>query len=98
MAGYRLSVEAEADLAGIYEYSVLTFGLKKAQEYLFGMNSAFTLLGENRRLGRDCSYIYPHSRRHEYARHVIYYRLEGSDILVLRVLHASQDPMINFLR
>jgi plasmid stabilization system protein ParE len=34
MAVYSLSAKAAADLSGIYEYTILNFGLTKAREYL----------------------------------------------------------------
>ena len=33
MAGYRLTIRAEADVVAIYEYSILTFGPERAGAY-----------------------------------------------------------------
>ncbi len=41
MAVYRLSPQAADDLDGIYEYTILTFGLEQEQDYLTGLHSHF---------------------------------------------------------
>ena len=93
MADYPLTPDADADLAAIYEYSILNFGLARARSYVLGLHHAFGLLGEFPRLGRDFSRVKPNCRRHDYASHLIYYRLEDDGVLILRVLHESQDPL-----
>ena len=37
MADYKLSAKADADLAGIFEYTILNFGLEQARTYLPGL-------------------------------------------------------------
>jgi toxin ParE1/3/4 len=44
MADYKLSDEADAELDHIYEFSILNFGLEKAQEYLSGFHDSFSAL------------------------------------------------------
>lgn len=61
MAGYSLSSKAAADLDGIYEYTILHFGLEQARVYLFGLHERFQILAEQPTQGarpmnlhRDC--------------------------------------------
>ncbi|MEK9141767.1 MAG: type II toxin-antitoxin system RelE/ParE family toxin [Nitrospirota bacterium] len=61
MAGYSLSSKAAADLDGIYEYTILHFGLEQARVYLFGLHERFQMLAEQPTQGprpmnsrRDC--------------------------------------------
>lgn len=93
MAGYRLTARADADLSAIYEYSIVNFGLERARTYLQGLGDAFESLVENPRMGLDCGHIKHGHRRHTHVSHSIYYRLHDQGIEVLRVLHASQDPL-----
>jgi len=51
MAVYSLSSKAAADLDGIYEYTILHFGLEQARVYLLGLHERFEILAEHRRRG-----------------------------------------------
>lgn len=37
MAVYSLSAKAAADIDGIYEYTILQFGLEQARAYVYGL-------------------------------------------------------------
>lgn len=57
-----LSLEAEKDLVDIFEYSLMEFGVHKAELYTLSFQDAFDLLGENpvvgkkeTRLNRGCA-------------------------------------------
>ena len=73
MAAYRLSGKAEADLDGIYEYTIASFGLAQARDYLNGLHERFRRLAEQPLLGRDAPRISPGLRRHEHRSHVVFY-------------------------
>lgn len=44
MAAYSLSAKAVADIDGIYEYTILDFGLEQARAYLLGLHERFEML------------------------------------------------------
>ena len=88
---YKLSELAAEDFAGIYEYSLLNFGLQQAEHYTEDLESALLLLSESPRMGRDASNILAGVRRHEFENHSIFYRERASDILILRILHQNMD-------
>lgn len=92
MASYRLTNRAEARLVAIYEYSMVTWGLPRARDYLADLHHAFGLLAENPRMGRDISELRRGVRRLVHASHVIYYRAETSGVLILDILGERQDP------
>ena len=46
MASYRLNREALADLDRLYEYGVLTFGLRQADAYFDGIVTRFEEIAE----------------------------------------------------
>jgi toxin ParE1/3/4 len=96
MAKYRLTNKAEAEIEAIYEYSVLSFGLETARDYLVGLHEKFELLAEHQSWGGDYGFIAPGLRRYEYRSHSIYYQVTGSDILIVRMLGNRQDPARQF--
>ena len=91
MAVYSLSAKAAADLSGIYEYTILNFGLTKAREYLTGLHERFEALAENPMQGRGANELLPGLRRLEYESHVVFYVPKAKGIRVVRVLHQNMD-------
>jgi toxin ParE1/3/4 len=47
MAVYSLTTQADADLEGIYEYTIFNFGLAQARNYLDGLRARFDMLAEH---------------------------------------------------
>lgn len=97
MAGYELTEKADSRLEEIYSYSVLTFGLETARRYLDGMHQAFELLAQNPHLGTDQTWIASGYRRLVHELHVIYYRVLEAGVLIVDVLHKTQDPAHHFV-
>ena len=91
MAGYSLSPKAAADLDGIYEYTILNFGLEQAQEYLLGLHERFQTLAQNPMHGRSADQLAPKLRRFEYQSHVVFYLPKHDGVRIVRVLHESMD-------
>ncbi len=97
MADYQLTKMAQRELDGIYEYSILNFGLKKARSYVKGLHACFATLGNNPRMGRDYSHVKEEYRRHEYERHSVYYKRTKTGVLITRILGPGQDPIRNLM-
>ncbi len=97
MADYQLTKKAQRELEGIYEYSILNFGLKKARTYVHGLHTAFTTLADNPRMGRDYSHLKKKYRRYEYERHSVYYKITKTGVLITRILGPGQDPIKNLV-
>ncbi len=95
MVTYQLTNKAESEIEGIYEYSILNFGLKTAQEYITGLHNCFELLAENQSWGNDYGFIIPGLLRYEYRSHSVYYPPMEDDILIVRVLGCRQDPALH---
>lgn len=93
MAGYRLTPAADADFDGIYEYSILTFGEAVADDYALDLVDAFVKLTDNPRVGKSYDHIKPGSRGLVHRSHIIYYIPATDSVIILRVLHQSQDPL-----
>lgn len=91
MAAYRLSRKAAADLDGIHEYTIVSFGLAQARSYLTSLHERFGSLAEQPMLGRSAMRLSPKLRRHEYRSHVVFYVPEDGGVTIVRVLHRSMD-------
>lgn len=92
MAAYQLTNKAEKEIETIYEYSILNFGLRVAQDYLSGLHHCFELLADNQTWGSDYGFIKPGLFRYEYRSHSVYYQPIGDGILIVRVLGSRQSP------
>jgi len=93
---YKLSGLAAEDFAAIYEYTLLNFGVAKADEYTGALDSSLQLLSDEPLMGRECPEIAVGIRRHDHQKHVIFYLPREQDILVVRLLHQQMEPLIHF--
>jgi len=91
MANYHLTRKALSDLDGIYEYGILTFGLRRADVYYDGLIERFGKLANHPQQYPAVDHFRPGYRRSVYHTHSIYYYIKGSDIEIIRVL-GHQDP------
>ena len=86
-----LSQAAEEDLAQIFDYTELEFGLGQAIQYLSEMEKEFYQLRDNPALGRERKEIRAGLRSVPYQSHIIFYRILDNQIRLVRILHASRD-------
>ena len=91
MPGYRLSREAESDIGDIARYTIERFGIEQARTYRDSMISCFQSLAKNPAIGIKADYIREGYRRFDHRSHVIFYKSEGPDILIIRVLHKRMN-------
>ncbi|MEH8017248.1 type II toxin-antitoxin system RelE/ParE family toxin [Rheinheimera muenzenbergensis] len=89
MALYRLSNSADQDFFDVYVYGVQTFGVKQADSYTAGMQIRFQEIADAPRLYQAVDNIRPGYRRSVYGVHAIYYRQDGADVLIVRILRAQ---------
>ncbi len=88
---YRLSRKAEEDIIEIYVAGVELFGSDQAERYHEGLEHAFNFLSNFPFAAAERAELRGSPRVHPYRSHVIVYRLDGPDILVQRIRHASED-------
>ena len=91
MDRYRLSEKTRSDLYRLYEYGVLTFGLRQADNYFDGIISRFQELADKPQLYPKVDYIRKGYRRSVFGVHSIYYTILNDEILITRVL-GREDP------
>jgi toxin ParE1/3/4 len=91
MLKIRLSPLAQADLDGIWEFTVTQWNEAQAESYLLGLDASMKLLAANPRLGRAIDDIRPGYLKFPAASHILIYRLVSGAIEFIRILHKSSD-------
>jgi toxin ParE1/3/4 len=88
---YELSQQADNDLQEIFDFTALKFGEEQAIKYLTGFEELFGALCMHPDMGRSRTEIREGARSYCYVSHVVFYRIAGKRIRIVRVLHASRD-------
>lgn len=91
MTKFRLTTRAALDLSEIADFTLQNFGIEKARSYRDEFNKCFEILVENPQLGRSAAELAPDLRRYEHQSHVVFYILEDTGILIVRILHHRMD-------
>lgn len=91
MAEYRLSPAAESDMEGIWRYTRKQWGIEQAHRYTDTLTAAFQELADTPKTAPACDHIRAGYRRRGVERHIIYFRITGYGIAVVRVLHDRMD-------
>ncbi len=92
---YRLSQAAEDDVTSIAAVGISAFGLEQARRYHDGLFELFALLATNPEMARERPEITPPVRIHRYKSHIVIYRTDGPDIVIIRVRHGREDWMFD---
>jgi toxin ParE1/3/4 len=92
VATFRFSNRALADLDSIAEYTARTWDVAQAERYLAQLEAASQRLADTPGLGRRCEHIRLGLWRIEARSHVLFFRRQGDDILVCRILHYRMLP------
>ncbi len=88
---YRLTEEADADLIRVFREGAYLFGLQQAETYYLAIDERFEFLAANPRAARERREIDPPVRVHPYKAHLILYRIDGDDILIVGIRHSRED-------
>jgi len=89
---YRLTRQAAADLQGIYRYTRRTWGRAQAAQYARQLQQCLTMLATRPHAGRRREELQPPGL-HSFVQgsHVIFYQPQPYGVLIVRVLHGTQD-------
>ena len=82
---------AVADLQAIRDYTLATWGETQETAYLEGMWSRFAEIQNSPGRWRKREDLFPGCRIASHGRHVILFRLEGSVLQIVRILHSAMD-------
>jgi toxin ParE1/3/4 len=86
-----LSPDARRDMKNIARYSEREWGKEQRERYLFAVRQRFSGLLANPQLGAPRNDLGSGKRSLPVGRHVIFYRVAGGDLHILRVLHQRMD-------
>jgi toxin ParE1/3/4 len=96
---HRVSPCARADLDEIWRYIAEESGDPDiARRAVAALTDRFYILSEHPRMGRIRHDLGPGLRSHPVRNHLIFYRLAGNDIVIVRVLHGRRDIQSLFAR
>ena len=87
----QISRSADADLLGIFETGLEQFGAAVALGYRDGLAEAFGRLLRYLMSGRGRPDIDETVRSIPFRSHVIFYDVDGQDVIIQRVLHGAMD-------
>jgi toxin ParE1/3/4 len=88
---WRTTELADEDIADIEAFGTVTFGRRRAEQYVDELVHVLDLLARNPRIAPERDEINGHVRLYNFKSHRIFYVIERDDIVVVRVLHASRD-------
>ena len=92
MPDYRLTPAAELDLERIWKYSAEKWGPDQADRYIDDLVAGFDSIAEAPKAAPKCDYIRSGYRRQSIERHVVYFRMNESSVIIVRILHDRMDP------
>lgn len=93
----RFTTRAQRDLDDILLYSETTWGPDQADRYEAALAEGFDTLRANPQIGMAQVHLLPGLRAYFLQRHVVYYRIVGDTLEVVRILHERVDP-VRYLR
>jgi toxin ParE1/3/4 len=91
MRRYVLSPQAASDLDGIWDYTQAQWGGDQAESYLRVIQRVIESAVVDPRRGRSCDHIRAGYFKLSAGSHVVFYRLVGDDLDVVRILHQPMD-------
>ena len=90
-AFYELSTIAEKDIEDIFDFTLKMFGLEQAAKYTLEFEVLFEELTQTPYLGRERNEIKTGLRSFPKESHIIFYRVLGDRIRIVRILHQRKD-------
>lgn len=87
----NILLQADADLEEIWLYSANEWSIEQADSYITGLYATFSMLCETPEIARERSEITPPVRLHPSGQHHVIYRIEGTSISVIRILHNRRN-------
>ncbi len=92
MSVYRLTKAAADDVVAIFVDGFAQFGRAQAETYHDGLFATFEFLANYPRAARLREEMARPVRVHRYRSHLIIYRIDGDDtVIILRIRHGRED-------
>ena len=87
----EISGQARRDIQVIIFQSLASFGADQAARYHAGLLDLLELAAENPNMARLRHEFVKPARLLRYKSHVIFYRVEGNSVRIVRILHGKQN-------
>lgn len=97
MPEYRLTGAAEQDLIGIAQYGDENFGTEQSDRYRDQLKARFSIIAAHLLRYPAVDHIRKDYRRTVCGQHSIYYRIDSTEIVIVRVLR-EQDPKASLVK
>ncbi len=91
MLELNVTPKAESDLIGIWVYTCEEWGVDQADNYLDRLETGMIRLIDHPSLGANYDHVFSGYRRLQVEHHAVFYQLNKSKVLVVRVLHEDMD-------
>ena len=92
MARFKFTNNALKDLSDIWNYTILTWSERQADNYYNLIISECTAISKNPQIGKAYPEIYKDLKGKLTSKHIIFYRvLEDQTIEITRILHERMD-------
>ncbi len=91
MSDYIVTPRAQADLAGIYTYSLETWGEAQTLRYIEALVSRFAWLAQNPELGRPRDDIGAGYRSFREGAHTVFNTRNADDTNIIGIPHSAMD-------
>ena len=89
--GLELSLQAEADIEGILQYTYQTYGKQQEEEYFALLTNALLTIQNNPFIGLARPDLSDVHRTFKVGHHVIIYLVQEQTVFVARILHERMD-------
>lgn len=91
MSSWLLSAKAKADLDGIRDYTIDTWDIEQAKNYISEPLQVIERVARSPKHGAPCEHLGAGTRKVRSNSHLIYYRMVDDDLIVRRILHESMN-------
>ena len=91
MSQVVLSPKAKTDLSRIWDYTFEEWGVDQADKYVRELWAAIQEQANDHTTSADISDVRPGYRKFRSGSHVIFFKLTGEGIDVIRILHQKMD-------
>lgn len=89
----RLSPAAQSDIADIWDFTAERWSVDQAEHYVSRIRDGLEDLAAGRRSSRTADHIWPGYRACIVGSHIAYFRIDADNLVVIRILHQSMDPV-----
>lgn len=96
VASLLLTPQAEKDLEEIFHYTFDTWGLTQAELYQDEQFNTMHLILANLKMGATYSHATSEYRSVHVNKHLIFYRIDRGNCIVVRILHERMNPSDHF--